>query len=79
MYLQYHLITYMARNLSISQRSVNVAVTHVYTYGVSFLGFRSVVSTVYEIQWDLFIKDTKGPANLSTVEKLSTLQRWKMY
>ena len=31
------------------------------------------------IQWDLFIKDTLGPANLSTVERLSTLQRWKMY
>ena len=31
------------------------------------------------IQWDLFIKDTLGPANLSTVERLSTLQRWRMY
>ena len=32
-----------------------------------------------EIQWNLFIKDTLGPANLSTVERLwlSTLQRWK--
>ena len=27
------------------------------------------------IQWDLFVKDTLGPANLSTVERLSTLQR----
>ena len=27
------------------------------------------------IQWDLFIKDTLGPANLSTVERLSTLRR----
>ena len=26
---------------------------------------------------DLSIKDTLGPANLSTVERLSTLQRWK--
>ena len=31
------------------------------------------------LQWDLSIKDTLGPANLSTVERLSTLQRWKMY
>ena len=29
----------------------------------------------YYIQWDLSIKDTLGPANLSTVERLSTLQR----
>ena len=29
------------------------------------------------IQWDLFIKDTLGPANLFTVERLSTIQRWK--
>ena len=27
------------------------------------------------LQWDLFIKDTLGPANLSTVERLSTLQK----
>ena len=27
------------------------------------------------VQWDLFIKDTLGPAILSTVERLSTLQR----
>ena len=27
------------------------------------------------LQWDLFIKDTLGPANLSTVERLLTLQR----
>ena len=32
---------------------------------------------VQYIQWDLFIKDTLGPPNLSTVERLSTLQRWK--
>ena len=36
-------------------------------------------SVVYNIQWGLFIKDTLGPANLSSVERLSTLQRWKMY
>ena len=30
---------------------------------------------VYIIQWDLSVKDTLGPANLSTVERLSTLQR----
>ena len=24
-------------------------------------------------------KDTLGPDNLSTVERLSTIQRWKMY
>ena len=29
----------------------------------------------YPVQWNLFIKDTLGPANLSTVERLSTLQR----
>ena len=27
------------------------------------------------LQWDLSIKDTLGPANLFTVERLSTLQR----
>ena len=27
------------------------------------------------VQWDFFIKDTLGPANMSTVERLSTLQR----
>ena len=27
------------------------------------------------IQWNVFINDTLGPANLSTVERLSTLQR----
>ena len=32
-----------------------------------------------KVQWNLFIKDTLGPANLSTVESLSTLQRLKMY
>ena len=31
------------------------------------------------IQWDLFIKDTLGLAILSTVERLPTSQRWKMY
>ena len=30
------------------------------------------------LQWDLFIKDTLGPADLSTVERLSTLQRWNV-
>ena len=39
----------------------------------------SVLSNVYVEQWDLFIKDTLGPTNLSTVERVSTLQRWKMY
>ena len=29
------------------------------------------------LQWNLSIKDTLGPGNLSTVERLSTLQRWK--
>ena len=29
----------------------------------------------YVLQWDLSIKDTLGPANLSTVERLSTLQK----
>ena len=29
------------------------------------------------IQRNLFIKDTLGPGNLSAVERLSTLQRWK--
>ena len=33
----------------------------------------------FVIQGDLSIKDTLGPAILSTVERLSTLQRWKMY
>ena len=32
-----------------------------------------------EIQWNLSIKDTLGPGNLFTVERLSTLQRRKMY
>ena len=32
---------------------------------------------VMPVLWDLFIKDTLWPANLSTVERLSTLQRWK--
>ena len=30
------------------------------------------------LQWNLSIKDTLGPGNLSTVERLSTLQRWKI-
>ena len=30
-----------------------------------------------KIRWDLFIKDTLGPANLSTVERLFTLQMSK--
>ena len=29
----------------------------------------------FQVQWDLFIKHTLGPANLSTVERLSTLLR----
>ena len=33
------------------------------------------VKNVLILQWDLFIKDTLGPANMSTVERLSTLQR----
>ena len=36
-------------------------------------------STIVYVQWDLSIKDTLGPANLSTVKRLSTFQRWKMY
>ena len=28
-----------------------------------------------EVQWNLSIKDKLGPGNLSTVERLSTLQR----
>ena len=28
-----------------------------------------------EVQWNLSIKDTLGPGNFSTVERLSTLQR----
>ena len=31
------------------------------------------------VQWNLFIKDTLRPANLFTVERLSTIQRWKIY
>ena len=38
-----------------------------------------VIQVGLVIQWDLFIKDTLEPANLSTVERLSTLQMWKMY
>ena len=38
---------------------------------------RGGITRAMFIQWDLFIKDTLGPANLSTVERLSTLQRWK--
>ena len=37
------------------------------------------LALLHVLQWDLFIKDTLGPANMSTVERLSTLQRWKMY
>ena len=33
-----------------------------------------VVDYASTIQWDLFIEDTLGPACLSTVERLSTLQ-----
>ena len=34
------------------------------------------VGSGYEVlQWNLFIQDALGPANLSTVERLSTLQR----
>ena len=33
----------------------------------------TVILTI--LQWNLFIKDTLGPANLSTVERLSTLLR----
>ena len=31
----------------------------------------------YVRMWDLFVKDALGPAKMSTVERLSTLQRWK--
>ena len=31
------------------------------------------------IQWNLSIKDTFGPVNMSTVERFSTIQRCKMY
>ena len=30
------------------------------------------------LQWDLFIKDTLGTPDLSTVERLPTLQRWNV-
>ena len=33
----------------------------------------------YYIQGDPSIKDISGPAILPTVERLSTLQRWKIY
>ena len=29
------------------------------------------------VQWNLSTKDALGPANLSTVKRLSTLQRWE--
>ena len=39
----------------------------------------TVLQHCAKLQWSLSIKDTLGPANLSTVERLSTLQRWKVY
>ena len=46
---------------------------------IKFCLFVIITEQIALLQWDLFIKDTLGPANLSTVERLSTLRRWKMY
>ena len=54
-----------------------VQYVHTYYY---ILNLQSIMFGVKIIlQWNLFIKDTLGPVNSSTVERLSTLQRWKMY
>ena len=37
----------------------------------------SLLSHPIQLQWDLFIKDTLGPANMSTVERLSTFRGGK--
>ena len=36
-------------------------------------------ASIDPLQWNLLIKDTSGVAHLSTVERLSTLQRWELY
>ena len=52
-------------------------------YSRSLLVFHGCVQhylhNMHVIQWTLFMKDALGPAYLSTVERLSTLQRCEMY
>ena len=72
-----HVCTHFA-DIKINGHENRVHCVCVCNAGCSTASMEGTIISI-RIQWGLFIKDTLGPANLSTVERLSTLQRWKMY
>ena len=67
----YNIISYVLYHILIAQALG--CEKHMYVYNTVRTVFFAY--THIYVQWDLFMEDTLGPANSSTIERLSTLQR----